>query len=269
MTFPLFQVDAFTAEPFRGNPAAVCLLDRPQPAEWMQHVGAEMNLSETAFIERQADGFGLRWFTPVVEVPLCGHATLASAHVLWETGRAKPDEAIRFHTLSGVLTARKRGGRIELDFPAIAVEAIPLPGAVLEILGVTAHFAGQTPGRGERGRDLLLELESEEAVRDLRPDFQRLADTSWRGVIVTARATTAGFDFVSRFFAPLAGVNEDPVTGVAHCVLTPYWSKHLGKTEMVGYQASRRGGVVHVRLAGERVFLSGEAVTVLRGELLA
>jgi predicted PhzF superfamily epimerase YddE/YHI9 len=263
MGLALLQIDAFTDRPFAGNPAAVCLLTEPRDAEWMQHVAAEMNLSETAFLSPEADGQRLRWFTPAVEVDLCGHATLASAHALWETGRLGPKEPARFHTRSGLLTARRLGDEVELNFPATPAAPCTPPDGLLSALGVAARSVGKNRF------DYLVEVESEEAVRGLRPDFAALGRLPVRGVIVTARATTAGFDFVSRFFAPASGVPEDPVTGSAHCCLGPFWRDRLGKDELRGYQASRRGGTVGVRVAGERVYLRGRAVTVCRGELLA
>jgi PhzF family phenazine biosynthesis protein len=267
METPILQIDAFTAEAFKGNPAAVCLLDRSRPDEWMQRVAAEMNLSETAFVVPRhvgKDGFDLRWFTPAVEVPLCGHATLASAHALWETGRLAAGEEARFHTQSGWLIARRAGDKIELDFPALPVREATLPDEIREALGAKPKFVG----RDSNERNYLLELESEDAVRGLRPNFESLRRAAEAGVIVTARASAEPYDFVSRFFASYAGIDEDPVTGSAHCSLAPYWAERLGKSEMVGYQASARGGVVGVRLSGDRVFLLGEAVTVLRGGLL-
>jgi PhzF family phenazine biosynthesis protein len=267
MELPILQIDAFTAEAFKGNPAAVCLLDRSRPDEWMQRVAAEMNLSETAFVVPRSiidDGFDLRWFTPAVEVPLCGHATLASAHALWEMGKLTAGEEARFHTLSGLLTARRAGARIELDFPALPVNEATLPDEILQALGVKPRYVG----RDNNERNFLIELETEEAVRSLKPDFESLRRTATAGVIVTARASAEPYDFVSRFFASYAGIDEDPVTGSAHCSLAPYWAERLGKSEMTGYQASARGGVVGVRLKGNRVLLSGEAVTVLRGSLL-
>lgn len=257
----LLTVDAFTDSAFKGNPAAVCILDRERDAAWMQDVAKEMDLSETAFLLHHADGFGLRWFTPSVEVALCGHATLASAHALWEERVLETDA--RFHTLSGLLTATRNGDLIELDFPAKAEEAAVVPPMLIDALGVMPLYVGKNQF------DYLLEVESEEQVRALKPDHARLRTIPVRGVIVTARSSDPRFDFVSRFFAPGSGVDEDPVTGSAHCALTPYWSKKLGKTEMTAYQASARGGVVHVRLAGDRVKLGGRAVTILRGELLA
>ena len=263
MTLPLYQVDAFTGEAFRGNPAAVCLLDEPRPDAWLQAVAAEMNLSETAFLLPGPEAFDLRWFTPMVEVDLCGHAALASAHVLWQTGRVQPDDAISFQTRSGRLTARRRGGLLELDFPAdVAPPAAPA-GGLLDALGVN-------PVAVSKGRfDYLVELTDEAAVRAVAPDFNLLRRIDVRGVIVTSPSSSAGFDFVSRFFAPVAGINEDPVTGSAHCTLATYWAEKLGKQAMTAYQASARGGIVHVRLAGDRVALGGEAVTVFKAELLA
>ena len=271
----IYQVDAFAEEAFRGNPAGVCWLDAPRPDAWMQAVAAEMNVAETAFLARAADGFDLRWFTPTTEVPLCGHATLASAHILWETGVLAPEETARFHTRSGVLRARHRGGRVEIDLPAIPTEPLTAPEPVLRALGVVPVEAFRTPERGLGDHDYLLVLASEDAVRGVRPDFGVLRREVPPAVIVTARATagagaSAGdCDFVSRYFAAAWGIDEDPVTGVAHCSLVPFWSRRLGKSELVGYQASARGGVVHGRLEGDRVFLSGGAVTVLRGALLA
>jgi PhzF family phenazine biosynthesis protein len=262
MAQSIIQVDAFTAKPFAGNPAAVCVLDAPRDDVWMQDVAREMNLSETAFLVPAADGFRLRWFTPTVEVDLCGHATLASAHVLWETGRLAADREARFHTNSGLLTARRDGDWIELDFPVVRAQPATPPGGLLEALGAEAVAVG-------RNRfDFLVEVRDAAAVRELRPDFGRLRAVAARGIIVTSLADEPDFDFVSRFFAPRSGVDEDPVTGSAHCCLAAYWAPRLGRAEMVGFQASARGGVVHVRLAGDRVRLRGQAVTVLVGRLL-
>jgi PhzF family phenazine biosynthesis protein len=258
----IVQVDAFTATPFAGNPAAVCVLVEPRDERWMQNVAREMNLSETAFLSRQADGFDLRWFTPAVEVDLCGHATLASAHVLWETGQLQHREQARFHTRSGLLLAERKGEWIEMDFPATAEEAAFAPQGLLQALGVAPVYVGKNRF------DYLIEVDSEEIVRDLQPDFSLLLKVEARGVIVTSRASTQGYDFVSRFFAPRVGVYEDPVTGSAHCCLAPYWCSKFGKDQLVGYQASPRGGVVRVRVGTDRVYLGGQAVTVLRGELV-
>lgn len=258
----LLQVDAFTSQAFRGNPAAVCLLDAERDAVWMQNVAAEMNLSETAFLLRGDDGFSLRWFTPAVEVALCGHATLASAHALWEERVLATDETARFHTKSGLLTATRSGDRIELDFPATLEQRAEAPEGLLESLGVVEPVYV-----GRNKFDYLVEVASEDEVRALQPDHARLRTVGARGVIVTSRGSGESFDFVSRFFAPGSGIDEDPVTGSAHCCLTPYWSAKLGKTAMTAFQASPRGGVVHVRLEGDRVKLGGQAVTVLRGDL--
>jgi PhzF family phenazine biosynthesis protein len=263
MSLPLFIVDAFTDHPFAGNPAAVCLLDNPVSDQWQQHVAAEMNLSETAFLLDHPIGYGLRWFTPKVEVELCGHATLASAHVLYESGRVPAGKPIRFATLSGPLTVVRTADGLEMDFPARQGNPSSDPPDLAGVLGARPAFIGRN------GMDYLVELESESIVRQLQPDLVRLAALPVRGVIVTAKGETAGFDFVSRFFAPKVGVPEDPVTGSAHCALGPYWSEKLGKRDLVGYQASARGGVVRVGVRGERVLLAGKAVTVLRGELLA
>ena len=258
----IVQVDAFTARPFAGNPAAVCLLPTPAPADWMQSVAAEMNLAETAFLVRQGDAFDLRWFTPTAEVPLCGHATLASAHVLWQDGHLPPDAEARFDTRSGRLTARRAGDWIEMDFPAEPPSAEPAPPGLLDALGVAALWAGHRARLDYR----IVEVADEASVRRAAPDFRALARAA-RGVIVTARASSGEADFVSRFFAPALGVDEDPVTGSAHCVLAPFWAGRLGKGQLTGYQASARGGVVRVRVAGERVILAGQAVTVMQGEL--
>ena len=266
MTIPIYQADAFTEAPFRGNPAAVCILDEPGPepglTAWMQDVAREMNLSETAFLCRQEDGFGLRWFTPAIEVDLCGHATLASAHILYETGLLAQDEQARFHTLSGLLTAERSGDEIVLDFPATPPHAASAPAGLIEALGVEPLYVGASRF------DYLVEVASEDIVRSLKPDFTALKAVSTRGVMVTSVASGEEYDFVSRFYAPGAGIDEDPVTGSAHCCLGPFWRERLGLDEMLAYQASARGGVVRVWVEGERVRLGGRAVTVLRGELV-
>ncbi len=255
------QVDAFADRPFAGNPAAVCVLKEAAGEEWMQNVAQEMNLSETAFLFPQEGEFNLRWFTPAVEVALCGHATLASAHVLWEEGHLSPEQQARFRTKSGLLTAEHKGDWIELGFPAVRVEAANPPPGLVEALGVEARYVGKNKF------DYLVEVEREETVRGARPDHTRLRQVDARGVIITSRSNTGQFDFVSRFFAPGSGIDEDPVTGSAHCALGPYWEPRLQKREFVAYQASSRGGVVLVRVEGDRVKLGGQAVTVLRGEL--
>jgi PhzF family phenazine biosynthesis protein len=259
----IVQVDAFTDRPFGGNPAAVCILAGPRDDRWMQDVAREMNLSETAYLEREGAGYRLRWFTPVVEVDLCGHATLASAHVLWEEGHLPLEAPARFETRSGTLLAKRHGDWIVLDFPSKPVDSAAAPlDDLASALGVAVRFAAYNEF------DLLVEVESEAALRALKPDMTRLSAIPVRGVIVTSRASTPGFDFLSRFFAPRLGVDEDPVCGSAHCGLGPYWAERLGKTDLLGYQASARGGVVRVEVRGPRVHLGGRAVTVLRGELV-
>ena len=262
MGLPLFHVDAFTDRPFAGNPAAVCLLPAWREDAWLHAVGQEMNLSETAFLVRQDGHFDLRWFTPTVEVDLCGHATLAASHVVWQLGLAPADKVLRFSSRSGILTAVRRGGDIELDFPLMPEQAAEAPPGLLEAIGVRPRYVG-------RNRlDYLLEVESEAVLRGLTPDFKRLASVGVRGIMVTSRSADPQFDFVSRFFAPGSGIDEDPVTGSAHCCLGDFWRKRLGKSEFRAYQASARGGVVRVRVAGDRAHLGGRAVTVAKGELV-
>jgi len=266
------HVDAFTSEPFAGNPAGVCVLDAPADAGWMQQVAREMNLSETAFLHRTDDGYALRWFTPVVEVDLCGHATLASAHVLWQRSLLGPAEPARFDTRSGRLTATRvenlsASGRseewIELDFPSTPEEATSAtPAALAEGLGIQPKYVGRSRF------DYLVELADERAVRNVAPDFVKLRTIQARGVIVTARADSAGVDFVSRYFAPAFGIDEDPVTGSTHCCLGPFWATRLARRTLVAHQLSARGGVMKVTVAGDRVRLAGQAVTVLKGELV-
>lgn len=262
MGLAITQVDSFTDRPFTGNPAAVCLLPEPCDDSWMQLVAREMNVSETAFLLRRDDGFGLRWFTPTVEVDLCGHATLASAHVLWEENHLPAGQPARFHTRSGMLTAEKKGTWIEMDFPAMRAQ----PAARLEALETALRAEAKYMGRSRF--DYLVEVENEEVVRAMKPDFPALRKLKVRGVIVTSRASSSEYDFVSRFFAPGSGIDEDPVTGSSHCCLGPFWKERLGRDDLVGYQASLRGGFVRTRCVGDRVLISGHAVTVLRGELV-
>jgi PhzF family phenazine biosynthesis protein len=262
MGLHIVQVDAFTATPFAGNPAAVCVLPEPREEQWMQQVAREMNLSETAFLLRRSDGFALRWFTPTMEVDLCGHATLASAHVLWEDGHLAPQQTARFHTRSGLLTAKRSEHWIELNFPTVPEEETPLPAGLAQALGVTPVYVGKNR------TGLLVQIATEDQVRTMQPDFAALKKLPAHGVVVTSRSTQPQFDFVSRYFAPQAGIDEDPVTGSAHCCLGPFWAKQLHKEQLIAYQASARGGIVRVRVAGDRVHLGGQAVTVLRGELL-
>ncbi|MDT0631692.1 PhzF family phenazine biosynthesis protein [Rubrivirga sp. S365] len=267
-------IDAFADRPFSGNPAAVCVLDRPARDGWMQALAAEMNLSETAFVTPGGAGepFGLRWFTPTVEVDLCGHATLAAAHLLYESGRLGADDEARFDTRSGRLSVRqvragrkppgrKPSGRYAMDFPATPPEAADLPGGFAEAFGVEPVWAGRSRF------DWFAVLESEAAVRALDPTAADVEALGLRGVIATARAASDGVDVVSRFFAPNAGVVEDPVTGSAHCAIGPYWADALGTDALACYQASARGGAVDVRVRGDRVELEGGAVTVYRAEL--
>lgn len=261
----LFQVDAFADGLFRGNPAAVCLLEAFPDDDWLQNFAAEMNLSETAFLHRVSDGYALRWCTPEFEVDLCGHATLASAHVLWTEGHTQSD-VIRFETRSGPLFAHRENDDsaqplIRLDFPATPASAASPPDGLLEALGTTAEHVGRSCF------DYLVHVASEQVLRELRPDFSELAKVDARGIIVTARGNDDPNHFISRFFCPAAGINEDPVTGSAHCTLAPYWAVKLGRTELTGFQASRRGGTVETRIVDDRVHLLGKAVTVFRGEL--
>jgi PhzF family phenazine biosynthesis protein len=268
-TLPIVQVDAFTTTAFGGNPAAVCVLKAARDEKWMANVAMEMNLSETSFLfpdANDAGAFHLRWFTPAIEVALCGHATLASAHVLWTEGHLPPDATARFHTRSGLLTCTRSGDWIEMDFPATFVEPADPPAQLSEAIGTGFKFTGRSKF------DYLVEVADEDTVRALRPNHHLLRQLPVRGIIATAPAhspDTSGYDFVSRFFAPGSGIDEDPVTGSAHCALAPYWGERTGKAEMTGYQASPRGGIVKVRPVKDRVFLKGQAVTVLRGELIA
>ena len=257
----IIQVDAFTDTPFTGNPAAVCVLSGPADERWMQALAREMNLSETAFLHRHADIFKLRWFTPTVEVELCGHATLASAHVLWEDGHLHPREPAQFQTKSGLLTATRQAPWIELDFPAEREQPADAPADLAKALGVTPRYVGKNRW------DYLVEVDSEDVVRTVKPDLTLLGTIPMRGVMVTSRSKSPDFDFVSRFFGPRAGIPEDPVTGSAHCCLGPFWKTRLRKDDMLARQLSARGGVVRVRVSDARVLLAGQAVTVWRGEL--
>ena len=261
MSTPLLHVDAFTATPFHGNPAAVCVLDGERATDWMQSLAAELNLPATAFVRAESDGFALRWFSPSAELVLCGHGTLASAHALWETGRLAPAATARFTTKSGLLSAASRDGWIALDLPAEPPRAAAPPAGLLAAVGVKPRWVG-------RNRlDYVLELDHEAAVRAACPDLRALAAVDTRGVIVTAPASTPGFDFVSRFFAPRVGIPEDSVTGSAHCCLVPLWAERLGAPRLTALQVSARTGILRAEILGDRVALSGQAVTVLRGEL--
>lgn len=263
MGIPLFQIDAFAGAPFRGNPAAVCLMDAPGPDGWLQAVAGEMNLSETAFVWKERRGFRLRWFTPTVEVDLCGHATLAAAQAIWQAQWAPVDKPILFHSRGGPLQATREGGQTFLDFPALPAVERPVNRAIVAALGVEPVWFGRNEF------DYLVEVEDAADVYDCQPDFLILGELTGRGTIVTARSDRDDCDFVSRFFAPACGIDEDPVTGSAHVCLGPYWAAQLKRSDLIGYQASRRGGLVATRMEKERVRLGGEAVTVFRGELLA
>jgi len=258
----VLHVDAFASAPFTGNPAAVCLLRDERSAAWMEAVGREMNLPATAFVTPRPDGFALRWFTATSELELCGHGTLASAHALWETGALAASDPARFHTKGGVLTATRRDGWIEMDFPAVPEEEAPPPADLLEGLGVKPLYVGRS------SLDYLVEVENEEAVRALHPDFRRLATLPVRGFIVTSRSHSGNEDFVSRFFCPARGIDEDAVTGSAHCCLATFWSRRLEKHTFSARQLSTRSGALKVTLAGDRVRLAGQAITVSRGDLL-
>ena len=259
---PFYFVDAFTDRAFSGNPAVVCPLPSWRDDNWLQLVAREMNQSETAYVVASGDGFELRWFTPKVEVDLCGHATLASAFALWQAELATPGKTIRFSTRSGLLAATPRGDEIELDFPRKAEAPATPPDGLLQALGSDAVYVGRNQF------DYLVEIASADQLRRLAPDFARLSAVQCRGTMVTARSDDPQYDFVSRFFAPQAGIPEDPVTGSAHCCLADYWGRKLGKDSLIGYQASSRGGMVRVTVAGDRVLLGGRAVLVGRGELL-
>lgn len=266
MNIPLWQVDAFTDKPFSGNSAAVCLLDQFPCDDWMQNVASEMNLSDTAFLvsANDANEFQLRWFTPTTEVELCGHATLASAHVLFEQERVKGDAPIRFETRSGFLTCIRHALGVEMNFPATPASEVLQDSTrqrLESILGTSATFAGRSR------EDILFVMDDAKAVRELAPDFEALAQIETRGLIVTAESSDPSEDFVSRFFAPRFGIDEDPVTGSAHCCLAPYWSDRLGRLELTGRQVSCRSGVVQTRLSGDRVHLSGNAITVFSAQL--
>jgi PhzF family phenazine biosynthesis protein len=267
----IFQVDAFTSEPFKGNPAAVCLLDSARDDIWMQSVAQEMNLSETAFLLPLERGFSLRWFTPAVEVSLCGHATLASAHILWEAGE-EADELI-FNTLSGELRVWRDGALIWMDFPVDTLEPTKIPQGLVGALGLS-ELDGVNIKCSKGCSDYLLHLDSpngEDILNSLTPDFKSLSLIASRGFIVTTETRIEGFDFVSRFFAPGSGIDEDPVTGSAHTMLGPYWAGLLDKSSLRALQVSKRGGVVLIDMQGSlvnRIHIGGEAVTISRGELI-
>jgi len=261
-TMHFFQIDAFTDRAFKGNPASICLMDRDVDDDWMQAVAAEMGLSETAFVWKVDDGFHLRWFTPKVEVDLCGHATLAASHAIWKSGWQSADSSITFHTKSGTLLATRSVDEIFLDFPAKPATEIEPPDGLAAAIGMMPVYCGKNDF------DILMQVETQADVENAKVDFSRLAEIPVRGVILTAKSESDQFDFVSRFFAPAVGINEDPVTGSAHVCLAPFWSSRLGRDDLVGYQASQRGGIVKTRLDGDRVHLGGNAIVVVEGELM-
>ncbi len=262
---PIFQVDAFTKERFCGNPAGVCILSQVESESWMQSVASEMNVAETSFLLPAAEGYSLRWFTPLLEVDLCGHATLAAAHILWETGLEDTGTDIVFNTRSGLLTASNCGDRIRLDFPALPASEVTFNSEIISALEICED---EITYFGRNKFDFLIQVTSEQRVKSLKPRMAELALVDCRGVIVSSISTNDDYDFVSRFFAPRAGVPEDPVTGSAHCCLAPHWNAITGKTSMVGRQLSARGGVVYVSLESDRVFLEGHSITVLSGHLV-
>jgi PhzF family phenazine biosynthesis protein len=265
MSQTIIQVDAFTNKPFSGNPAAVCVLSSPQSDTWMQNIAQEMNLSETAFLVTEDDSFNLRWFTPTVEVPLCGHATLASAHVLWSEGYLSFDKQAKFYTKSGILQATKKDDWIELDFPANPSQQIEIIPQLKAALGVDCI------GMYKNSLGYLVEVESAEIIQQMQPNFSEILKLPLNQVIVTSLGNQdSEYDFVSRFFAPGLGINEDPVTGAAHCCLAPFWHNRLLKDQLMAYQASSRGGILKVSYQpnDSRVFISGQAMTTMRGELV-
>ena len=261
MSLNLYQVDAFTEKPFQGNPAGVCLLETSQPDEWMQRLAAEMNLSETAFLLREGDSWRLRWFTPKTEVDLCGHATLASAKVLFETRPELRSAPLVFNTRSGELRAGWVGGNVELDFPAMEYNSLDVSPEVEDVLGFKPVSAGFS------GNYFLFEAEEAGIIRAFVPDIPEITALPMPEVIITAESDDPEYDFISRFFAPQLGVDEDPVTGSAHCLLGPYWSAKLGKSELSAFQASERGGTLCLRLVKDRVRIIGAARMIFKAEL--
>lgn len=257
-----FIVNAFADKPFCGNPAAVCIVENDLSENKMQLIASEFNLSETAFIEKKNDHFRLRWFSPTMEVDLCGHATLAGAHILWEQNIINNKSIISFNTNSGILSIKKAKDRIVMDFPSEDAVETECPEEIIRSLNIKPLFSGKNRF------DYIVEVGSEELVRTIKPDFGILAELNTRGIIVTSDSESRDYDFVSRFFAPNAGIPEDPVTGSAHCCLGPYWSRKLNKTKLTGYQASERSGTVYVDIKEGRVFLGGNAVTFSSGKLI-
>ena len=263
MKFPFYQVDAFAVKPFKGNPAAVFLLESARDDSWLQAVAEEINLPETAFLLPKGHDYQLRWFTPTTEVDLCGHATIASAHILYEFGYYDFEETINFHTRSGIITSTFNRGTIELDMPRLNVKATPMPEGLPKILG-TEPVATLVSD----AKTLIAEMPTSEHIRNFSPNFDEIENLDFEGLAITALSDDPRFDFISRYFSPRAGIPEDPVTGMAHCALGPYWEAKLGKSNLHAYQASARGGEVWLRVTPNRVFVGGKAVTVLAGEML-
>lgn len=258
----IFQVDSFTSEPFKGNPAAVCILKEEKDDNWMQNVAKEMNLSETAFIYKYRDGYNLKWFTPACEIDLCGHATLATAHILWEAKYEEKESEIKFYSNSGLLIAKSVSGMIRLDFPLLDITKEEVPVELIDALKIKPTFTGTS------GPNFFIEVETEKEVYSLMPDFNSIAKLDKQGVIVTSKSNNNTYDIISRYFAPKEEINEDPVTGSAHCSLANYWMKKLNKNYIKAYQASERGGRIDVEINGDRVYLYGNAITIFRGELV-
>lgn len=258
----IYVVDAFTNEAFRGNPAGVCVTENAVSEQWMQNVASEMKHAETAFLHKQEDHYSLRWFTPEVEVDLCGHATLAAAHILWTEGHETASE-LRFMTKSGLLKATRHNEWIHLDFPLEPASACEPPDSLVKGLGVPFKYIGRNR------MDYIVEVENEDTVKSLNPDLSLLKQLEGRGVIVTSRANDEAVDFVSRCFFPAIGIDEDPVTGSAHCCLGPYWQQQLRKSEISALQISKRGGVLKLQLSGDRIRISGQAITTLKGRILS
>lgn len=261
--YTIYQVDAFTVKPFKGNPAAVCILPDERDTEWMQAVAREMNLSETAFLLPKGNDYQLRWFTPTTEVNLCGHATIASAHILFENGLYDFEETINFHTASGVIAATMDNGTIELNMPLIKSQDVDVPAEAIEATDLKPIAAALS-----ETQQLILALSSEDEVRGFEPDMRKIAALPYIDLMITTEADGEKYDFISRFFSPHTGIPEDPVTGMAHCVLGPFWQRRLGKSHFCAYQASKRGGKVWVKVADDRCYIGGKAVTVLKAELL-
>lgn len=261
MKSKIYVVDAFTKTPFTGNPACVCFLQEAKEDQWMQNVAFEMRLSETAFLFQQEDGFSLRWFTPKTEVDLCGHATLAAAHILWETGILKPDETAKFETNSGTITADKVDDLVEMKFPILYQRPADFNPELISAFNITPMYVGSFENK------LLIEVDGEEIVKSIEPDFRKLQQFDERAVVITSLAESEEYDFVSRHFAPWVGVYEDPVTGSNHSCLGPYWARRLDKTELKAYQASPRGGMLNLRVEKDCVYIGGNAITVYEGEL--